>query len=181
MAGIHRDLGEFWHHPVNAKRLVAQLARFNVLPRHMHKVHRFRPGYHICAHIRKIIRVHVTALAIRAGDFIPGIRSLLQHNDFRTLLIFAENGAGSTGTCAQAQRISAVGLHAIDNRAYTAAWSGDLARVYQLHPRRGGGGHRRAQDVPLSQALPFSILVDGVRKRQLPLAVERFRHCAGLR
>ena len=181
MAGIHRNLGEFWHHPVNAKRLVAQLARFNVLPRHMHKVHRFRPGYHICAHIRKIIRVHVTALAIRAGDFIPGIRSLLQHNDFRTLLIFAENGAGSTGTCAQAQRISAVGFHAIDNRAYTAAWSGDLARVYQLHPRRGGSGHRRTQDVPLSQALPFPIFVDGMRKRQLPLAVERFRHCAGLR
>ena len=44
-----------------------------------------------------------------------------------------------------------------------------------------GGQHRRAQNVALAQPHPFSVFIDEMNERQLPLAVQRFGHHAGLR
>ena len=56
-----------------------------------------------------------------------------------------------------------------------------LLLCYQIHLRRHGSGHRRAQDVAFAQPCPPAVFVDGMDERQLPLAVQRFGDRAGLR
>ena len=173
MAGVDRDLGEFGHDAIDAKRLVAQLPGLDGLVAEARVDLR---GLRLSPHIGQVLAGHIAMLAVRTGDLVPTRRGLVEHDDLRALFILAENLVICARAASQAQRVAAGGdfidEHLVRNRL--------VLLDDEIHLRGHGGGHRRAQDVPLRKPRPFPVFVDGMLKRQLPLAVERFRHRAGL-
>ena len=85
MAGIHGDLVKLRHDAVDAKRLVAQLARFH------HFIDRLAlTRRDLCAHILKPVGGHITLLAVRGKHPVPRGSGLFQQHDFGAIVVFAD-------------------------------------------------------------------------------------------
>ena len=160
MPGIDRDLVQLRHDAIDAKRLIPQHLRlYNFAYRILRRAFR--------AHTGQILRRHISALPIRAGDLVPVGRSLFQHDDLRSLFVFSEDPILRSRPGAQPQRV-APGGHAIDHGA-----AGGL-RLHLIDARRHGRRHGRAENAPLAEPLPFAEFVNIVHQRKLPFAVQRF-------
>ena len=133
MPGVHGDLIELRHDPVNAEGLLPELAGLD----HLADSHtRRRLGAHIC----EVARVHIAALSVRADDLVPFSIRRIQHDDFRAFPVVAEYGV----TCARAgSKAEPVMLRAdaIDYGFFTGGMS------CEIDARRHGGstGARRMQ------------------------------------
>ena len=174
VARVDRDLGEVWHDAIDAERLVAQLTRLDYLV--------LKADVHLRAllfrsRVGQVLGGHIAVPTVRAGDLVPGGRRLADQDNLRAFFVFGEDLIVGAGAGAQAQRVS-LGGHGVD--LHVVGLRLVLLR-HQIHLRRHGGGHGRTQNVALAQPRPFSVLVDGMHERQLPLAIERFGHRAGLR
>ena len=174
VARVDRDLGEVWHDAIDAERLVAQLTRLDYLV--------LKADVHLRAllfrsRVGQVFGGHVAVPTIRAGDLVPGGRGLADQDNLRAFFVFGEDLIVGARAGTQAQRIP-LGGHGVD--LHVVGLRLVLLR-HQIHLRRHGGGHGRAQDVAFAQPHPFPIFVDGMHERQLPLAVQRFGHRAGLR
>ena len=137
MPGIDRDLVQLRHDAIDAKRLIPQHLRlYNFAYRILRRAFR--------AHTGQILRRHISALPVRAGDLVPVDCGLFQHDDLRSLFVFSENPILRSRPGAQPQRVAPGGTRdrswrrrraspAPDSRA--ASWPQARARG-ECAPRR---------------------------------------------
>ena len=174
VACVDRDPGEVRYDTVDAEGLVTQLTWLDYLV--------LKADVHLRAllfrsRVGQVLGGHIAVPTVRAGDLVPGGRRLADQDNLRAFFVFGEDLIVGARAGAQAQRIP-LGGHGVD--LHVVGLRLVLLR-HQIHLRRHGGGHGRTQNVALAQPRPFSVLVDGMHERQLPLAIERFGHRAGLR
>ena len=162
--GVDRDLVQLRHDAIDAKRLIPQHLRLHDFA-HGSRRSTFR------AHTGQILRRHISALPVRAGDLVPVGCGLFQHDDLRSLFVFSENPILRSRPGAQPQRITPGG-HAIDHGA-----AGGL-RLHLIHARRHGRRHGRAENASLAEPLPLAEFINIVHQRKLPFAVQRFSDAA---
>ena len=174
MTGIYRDPAQLRHDTVNAEGLVPQRAAFR------HGANRLCKGGFRAA-VPEKAAVHIAPLAVRQDDLVPAGVGRIQHVDGSTVRVLLKDLVMGSGTGSQPQStlpdggVVLVRIHRVHVAAVFRAGEGGGEVDHRGH----GGGNRRPQNVPLRQAGPAVVLVDGMNQRQLPFPVEGFRDSAG--
>ena len=174
MTGIYRDPAQLRHDTVNAEGLVPQRAAFR------HGANRLCKGGFRAA-VPEKAAVHIAPLAVRQDGLVPAGVGRIQHVDGSTVRVLLKDLVMGSGTGSQPQStlpdggVVLVRIHRVHVAAVFRAGEGGG----EVDRRGHGGGNRRPQNVPLRQAGPAVVLVDGMNQRQLPFPVKGLRNRAG--